>query len=234
MASLSAVRVAARCQPAEQALIVFHGLGDSGHGWSFLADYLQRDPAFNKMRFIFPNAPMIPITSNSNVKMPAWFDIPEWTFAEETADVEGTIKSVRTVQAYIQEQIDNGIRPENIVIGGFSQGAALTLAAAAILPFKIGGVFALSGFCQIKDRLMQLKNDNNIDTPIFHGHGNVDPVIQLPWGQEAHAFFTKEVGIKNYSFHVYKGMEHSSSPQEIQDLIQFIKECLKIGQESSA
>lgn len=228
MASLSAVRIAARCQPAEQALIVFHGLGDSGHGWSFLAEYLQRDPAFSKTKFIFPNAPMIPITSNCNMKMPAWFDIPDWTFSQGNADVEGTIKSVHTLQEYIQEQVDSGIRPENIIVGGFSQGAAVALAAAAILPFKIGGIFSLSGFCQTQARLRQLKNNNNLETPVFHGHGDMDSVIRLSKGQEARDFFTKEIGIKNYNFQVYKGMEHTSSPEEIQDIIHFLKSSLKI------
>lgn len=227
MASLSAVRVASRSQPAERALIVLHGLGDSGHGWSFLADYLQRDPSFHNTRFIFPNASTLPISCFGNMPAPAWFDIPDMAFPQERADVEGTLRSVRIVQELVQEQIDKGLRPENIIIGGFSQGGALALAASALLPFKIGGFFCLSGFCQIQSRIMQLKNRNNIETPMFHGHGDHDPVVPLSRGQEAREFFTKEVGLRDYEFHVYRGMEHSSSAEELQDLIQFINKCFQ-------
>ncbi|GCE97598.1 hypothetical protein ZYGM_004002 [Zygosaccharomyces mellis] len=229
MASLSAVRVAARSQPAEKALIVFHGLGDSGHGWSFLADYLQRDPSFKSTRFIFPNAPTIPISCYCNMQAPGWFDIPDIGFSQEKADVEGTLRSVDTLQAFVQEQIDKGIRPENIIVGGFSQGAALALAASALLPFKIGGFFCLSGFCQIQPRLMQLKNNINNETPMFHGHGDEDPIVWLSRGQEAYEFFIREVGLRNYEFHIYKGMEHSSSAKELQELIQFIKNSLHLN-----
>lgn len=223
MASLSAVRIASKAQPAEKALIVFHGLGDSGHGWSFLADYLQRDPAFKNTRFLFPNAPTIPISCCSNMPISGWFDLLDMSFSQERADVECTLKSVRTVQAFVQEQIDAGVQPENIVIGGFSQGAALALASSALLPYKIGGFFCLSGFCQIQSRIMQLKNNSNLETPIFQGHGDEDPVVPFSKGQEAYEFFTREIGSKNHEFHVYRGMEHSSCPQELQEVIQFIK-----------
>lgn len=225
---MSAVRVAAKIQPAEQAMIIFHGLGDSGSGWSFLAEYLQKDPAFAHTRFIFPHAPILSVTANGGMKMPAWFDIMEWSLTPSKVDTEGFLRSLGVAQIYVQEQIDAGIRPENIIVGGFSQGAALALASAVTLPVKIGGFVSLSGFCTITEKLRQIKNQKNVETPVFHGHGDCDPVISLYKGQEAKNFFTSECGIRHYDFRIYPGLEHSTAPEEMIDLVQFIKNIFKL------
>lgn len=225
---MNAVRVAARTQPAEQAMIIFHGLGDSGSGWSFLADYLQKDPAFSHTRFIFPHAPILPVTANGGMKMPAWFDIMEWSLTPSKVDTEGFQRSLGVAQIYVQEQIDAGIEPENIIVGGFSQGAALALASAVTLPVKIGGFVSLSGFCIIPKKLRQIKNVKNVDTPVFHGHGDCDPVVALSMGQQAKEFFTGECGIRHYDLRIYPGLEHSTSPEEMVDLVEFIKKIFKL------
>lgn len=225
----SAVRVAAKVQPAEQALIVFHGLGDSGSGWSFLADFLQRDPSFKHTKFIFPNAPTIPVTANGGMRMPAWFDILEWTLSPSRADIEGTFRSLNLVQEYVQEQIDAGIKPENIIVGGFSQGAAISLASSMTLPVKIGGFVSLSGFCCAPFEAFQSSKSKNTDTPIFHGHGDDDPVVALQSGQAAKEFYTKNCGMQNYNFKTYRGLEHSTSPEEILDLTEFIKKVFNLS-----
>lgn len=219
----TAVRVAAKVQRAEQALIIFHGLGDSGSGWSFLADFLQKDPSFQHTKFIFPNAPNIPVTVNSGMRMPAWFDILEWSLSPSRADVEGTLRSLNVIQKYVQEQIDAGIKPENIIVGGFSQGAAISLASSMTLPVKVGGFVALSGFCCAPFEAFQSSSSKNLDTPIFHGHGDDDPVVPLQSGKAAKEFYTSKCGMQNYDFRVYRGLEHSTSPEEIFDLIEFIK-----------
>lgn len=225
----NALRIASKVQPAEQALIILHGLGDSGSGWSFLADYLQRDPAFAHTRFIFPNAPSVPITVNGFMKTAAWFDIFEWSLTPSRVDTEGALKSLNVVQNYVQEQIDAGIKPENIIVGGFSQGAAIALAAAVTLPVKIGGFISLSGFCCTSAAgLSESKNSKNTDTPIFHGHGDYDQVVPLQKGQLAKNFYTKECGMKNYDFRTYHGLQHSTSPEEMLDIIDFIKRVFKL------
>lgn len=224
----SAVRVASRVQPAEQALIVFHGLGDTGSGWSFLADFLQRDPAFSRTRFVFPNAPSIPVTANGGMMMPAWFDILEWTLSPTKADTEGVFKSLDVIKRCVQEQIDSGINPENIIVGGFSQGAAISLAATMTLPVKIGGFVSLSGFiCTSKDAFNR-SSSKNLTTPVFHGHGDQDPIVPVKNGQLARDFYTKGCGLANYTFKTYPRLEHSTSPEEMVDLIAFIKKVFKL------
>ncbi|SCU87062.1 LAFA_0E04478g1_1 [Lachancea sp. 'fantastica'] len=229
MSSISAIRVAARAQPAKQAIIFLHGLGDSGSGWSFFAEFLQRDALFKHTNFVFPNAPVLNITANGNYPMPAWFDIREWEEVQSRPDVDGFLKSLDTVRKLIDEQVENGIAAENIVVGGFSQGASLALASAMSLPVKIGGVVALSGFSMINDKLLELKQPINKDTPVFHGHGSADPVISLEMGQRAQKFYTGPGGLTRYTMKVYPGMPHSTCPQEIDDVVSFLRASLNLG-----
>ncbi|KAM3160951.1 Acyl-protein thioesterase 1 [Lachancea thermotolerans] len=228
MSVINAIKIASKAQPAKQSLIFLHGLGDTGSGWSFLAELLQQDPAFRYTNFIFPNAPVMGITVNGNYPMPAWFDIRSWDNVQSQADVAGFLKSLHVVEKLVDEQIQNGVNPQNIVVGGFSQGAALALGSAVTLPTKIAGFVALSGFSIINDKLLELKSPANSDTPIFHGHGDQDTVIPLKYGHGVKQFFTKYCGISNYTMNVYSGMEHSASPEEIEDLVKFLKSILRL------
>lgn len=227
-----AVRVAARTKPATHALIVLHGLGDTGQGWSFLADELQAEPCFMNTNFIFPNAPHMPITANGGAHMPGWFDIEEWDPHMRKFDVNGYMQSLSEVEKYVQEQINLGIQPQNIIVGGFSQGAALALGCALNLKEKIGGIFALSGFINpgVKEVIwpneeQEKLKSGNLGTKIFHGHGDWDPIVALEKGKQAEEFMTGSCGFKDYSFHEYHGMEHSVCPQELKDLSSYIKSC---------
>lgn len=226
---LNAIRVAAKAQPAKQAILVFHGLGDSGSGWSFLAEYLQRDPKFAHTRFVFPNAPTMAIDANGGMAMPAWFNIYEWGNPNAKIDVPGIKSSLNIINAFVQEQIDDGIAPENIVVGGFSQGAALSLATAVSSPHKLAGFFALSGFSRLnKEDLESIENNVNKDTPIFHGHGDMDPVISIQSGLEAKKFYEEHYEIKDYTFRAYQGMAHSTCAQEMSDLTEFLYKALEL------
>lgn len=228
MTGLNAVRIASKTQPAKQAIIIFHGLGDSGSGWSFLAELLQRDPAFSQTRFVFPNAPTLNIVANGNYPMPAWFNIYDWGGKGTRTDVDGFLKSLNVIKNCVQEQIESGIAPENIIVGGFSQGAALALASSATLPVKIGGFISLSGFSVANESIANLNENMNLDTPIFHGHGDQDPIISLQRGLQAKEFYTKECGVKNYTMQVYQGMAHSTCPEEVRDFVSFIKKVYNI------
>lgn len=226
--SLNAIRVASKMHPSKQAIIIFHGLGDSGNGWSFFADILQRDQSFANTRFVFPNAPVMNIVANGNYPMPAWFNIYEWNQAPKKLDTEGFLNSLNLVKSFVQEQIDDGIAPENIIVGGFSQGAALTLSSTLTLPQKIGGFLALSAFSPFNDKLKTIKNTQNIDTPVFHGHGDKDPLISLDLGLNAKDFYVNTCGLLSYQLEIYEGMDHSTCPREIDDVIKFIKRIYRL------
>ncbi|SCU86319.1 LANO_0C07580g1_1 [Lachancea nothofagi CBS 11611] len=230
MSSTSAIRIPSRAKPAKQALIFLHGLGDSGSGWSFFAEFLQRDPAFKNTNFVFPNAPTMRITANGGYPSPSWFDIREWDELQSKPDVDGFVKSLDLVRNLVDEQIHNGVQPTNIIVGGFSQGAALALASSVTLPVKIGGFIALSGFSVINDKLTQIRNSVNKDTPVFHGHGDADPIIALRMGQTAQKFFSDSCELSKYTMNVYPGMAHSTCPEEIDDVVKFLRNALELNQ----
>ncbi|KAL3241608.1 palmitoyl-(protein) hydrolase [Nakaseomyces bracarensis] len=224
---MSAVRIASK-QPAKYAFIFLHGLGDSGQGWSFLADYLQNNQlGFESTKFIFPNAPVSPVTANGGMPMPSWFDIREWDWTTSNVDADGFKKSLQVVQSYVQQSINEGIEPSNIIVGGFSQGAALSLAAALTLDVKIGAFVVLSGFAYLRNELREIKNTINSETPVFHGHGEHDDVVPFQIGQASRDYFKQTGPLSNYTFKSYRGLGHSAAPEELDDLAKFLKTVVK-------
>lgn len=228
------VKLAASKQPATHALIFLHGLGDSGNGWSFLGQQLQSmDPgAFQSTTFMFPTAPIMNITANGGCPMNAWFDIMEWDPNMKQFDNEGYLKTVNgVVKQYIKQAMDEGIPAENIILGGFSQGAAIALGSAINLEWKLGGVVSLSGFISCNKDLFKGKEAGrlvNNDTPIFHGHGDLDPVVALSLGKRSLNWMVDVYGFQKTEFHSYQGLQHSFNEQELYELYQFIKKCWKI------
>ncbi|CAK9441579.1 uncharacterized protein LODBEIA_P54470 [Lodderomyces beijingensis] len=234
MSVISAIRVPATSAPAKAAIIFVHGLGDSGQGWSFLPQFINRSGLIpheisSSINYVFPNAPSIPITVNGGVSMPGWFDLYEFGNPNARQDVVGFFKSVSDViKALIDEQVNKfNIPAENIIIGGFSQGAALSLATLATLNFKIGGVVALSGFVTppVAQELeaKYLVKDVNYNTPVFQGHGTEDPLIAFAFAEKTAEYYKDKLGFKNLQFHAYKGIAHSASEEELADVINFIK-----------
>lgn len=227
---MNGLRIAARVQPARQTIIFLHGLGDTGSGWGFFAQYLQqRDPtSFQHTNFVFPNAPEVHVTANGGALMPAWFDILEWDSSFSKVDSDGFMNSLNAIEKTVKQEIDKGIKPEQIIVGGFSQGAALALASSVTLPWKVAGIVALSGFGYIPGILKQHKNDLNVKTPIFHGHGDMDPVVPIALGLSAKKFYQDTCGVQDYEFKIYSGMAHSTVPEELDDLTAFLKKCLSL------
>lgn len=224
---ISAIRVPASAKPAKAAIIFVHGLGDSGEGWSWfpqlvsLSGLIKNHEAIN---YVFPNAPSLPITANGGYIMPGWFDIYEFNNPNAKQDVAGFLKSSEVIKELIREQLEvNNIPPEKIIIGGFSQGAAVALATASLLDHKIGGVVALSGFCPASDAISKLhdKSGANFKTPIFQGHGTADPVINFEIGKQTSEFY-QNLGFKSYSFKSYSGVGHSADDQELKDVLKFV------------
>jgi phospholipase/carboxylesterase len=224
---VSAIRIPAS-KPAKAAVIFLHGLGDSGEGWSWFPRLVQQSRIItnhDEINYVFPNAPNMPITANGGYVMPGWFDIFEFGNDNAKQDIAGFMKSVDIVKSLVKEQIDNNIPPEKVIIGGFSQGAALSLATAATMDYKIGGVIALSGFCPIPSTVEEHSKSANYTTPIFQGHGTVDPLISKEWAQKTSEFY-KGLGFTNYSFNTYPGVAHSADEAELADVQKFINNVL--------
>ncbi|KAF4304083.1 hypothetical protein SLS57_012147 [Botryosphaeria dothidea] len=216
-------------------VIVAHGLGDSGAGWMFLAENWRRRNKFDEVSFIFPSAPSIPITINMGMRMPGWYDILSLSDINQRSEDETGIKrSMEYFHGLIKQEMDKGIPSNRIVIGGFSQGGAMSLLSGLTSPNKLGGIFGLSCYLLLQNKIREMvpEENPNKDTPIFMAHGDIDPVVRYEWGQRT-ASKLKEWGWK-IDFKTYQGLPHSADPEEIDDLEAYLKERLPpLGDEAS-
>ncbi|KAL1960489.1 hypothetical protein VTO42DRAFT_7788 [Malbranchea cinnamomea] len=221
-------------------VIMAHGLGDNGAGWMMLAHNWRRRGKFDEVTFIFPNAPSIPITVNMGMSMPGWYDIKTLSVTatmEEfyrDQDETGLMRSREYFNGLIKEQIDKGIPAHRIVLGGFSQGGAMSLLTGLTHPQKLAGIFALSCYLPLSHKFKDLLPPNwpNQKTPLFMAHGNADSVVKYEFGQKS-ADALKEMGAA-VEFHTYQGMTHSADPDEIDDLEKFLEKVIPAQGETTA
>lgn len=230
--TITAVQTPAISGAAESAIIFMHGLGDSGSGWSFFSNYVQRSPVVKSaphINFVFPNAPERPVTVNRGAVMPAWFDVLNFGGRDDKADHEGFLESCNVMKDFIKREMkEKNIPAEKIIIGGFSQGSAIAMGTLALLDFKIGGCVALSGFVPIPKKLKEaFKKENcaNLNTPVFQGHGTEDPVISYAYAQETRDYY-QQLGFENWSFHGYPGLQHGADEKELAEVLKFISTIL--------
>ncbi|KAJ6626953.1 Phospholipase/carboxylesterase [Mycena sp. CBHHK59/15] len=219
--------------------ILVHGLGDSGHGMKSVASQFHNDPALSHISWILPHAPVRPITANGKHKMPAWFDLFSFNPPSED-DESGMLESFASLDQLIANEIKSGIDPSRIVIGGFSQGATMSLLTGMISSKQLGGVVVLSGRLPLRDKngeypkFKELASPHVASVPIFWGHGTSDPMISYSLGQKSVNFLTSELGlptaatgeVNGVSFNTYEGMSHSIGPQELKDLGNWLKKVL--------
>ncbi|KAJ5542593.1 hypothetical protein N7461_008596 [Penicillium sp. DV-2018c] len=214
-------------------VIMAHGLGDSGAGWMALAQNWRRRGKFDEVAFIFPNAPAIPITVNFGMSMPGWYDISklgrDLDFEESlrSQDEAGILRSRDYFNTLIKEEMDKGIKASRIILGGFSQGGAMSIFTGVTCKEKLGGVFGLSSYLLLSDRIKNYLPEEwvNKKTPFFLGHGLEDEVVKFEFGKKS-AEMLKTLGLEDVSFHQYANLGHSADPQEIDDLESFIEKAI--------
>ncbi|VEU21226.1 DEKNAAC102120 [Brettanomyces naardenensis] len=224
---LPVIRVSAPAR-ATASFIVCHGLGDSGEGWTFLAEEFHKHDEFKHINFIFPNAPVKPLYINGNAPVSHWFNIYEFGNPFARQDEEGFWKSCSDINDLVKKEIDSGIPSERIVVGGFSQGGIVSLGIAASSDKKLAGFVDMSGIFAMKGSLGKHLKDTNKHTPIFHGAGDLDPVFNIQYARDTAKFF-KSLGFTDYQFHEYIGMVHTTCPDEIQDIAAFIRRVIPAG-----
>ncbi|KAI1977034.1 hypothetical protein LOZ55_003821 [Ophidiomyces ophidiicola] len=217
-----------------------HGLGDTGAGWMMLASNWRRRGLFEEVSFIFPNAPSIPITVNFGMSMPGWYDIATLsvTASQEEflrqQDEPGILKSRDYFNSLIQAELDKGIKPGRIVLGGFSQGGAMALITGLTSKEKLAGIFALSCYLPLSHKFKELVPDGfpNLKTPVFMAHGDADAVVKFEFGQNS-AKHLEDMGV-DVKFREYSGMGHTSDPLEIQDLENYLADVLPAEEKVSS
>ncbi|KAI8928320.1 Phospholipase/carboxylesterase/thioesterase [Entophlyctis helioformis] len=209
---------------AHTATVVFlHGLGDSGYGWHPVGEMFA--PRFPHIKWLFPHAPNVPVTLNGGMRMPAWYDIKSLNAGAGGEDEAGMLATVEQVNALIKSEIDNGIPASRIILGGFSQGSAMSLLTCLLSEKKLAGIVALSGYLPLNNKIAGLKTSANDDTPILMGHGSADSVVNFEWGKASAEFLKYRLKAK-VDFKTYYGMEHSTSPKELEDVATFIGSAL--------
>jgi phospholipase/carboxylesterase len=190
------------------AVIWLHGLGADGHDFEPIVPELRlKFPA----RFVFPHAPVRPVTINGGMAMRAWYDILGFD-RHAREDGAGIRASASAVTALIDREITRGIAAENVVLAGFSQGGAIALHTALREPRRLAGVLALSTYLPLAGTLAGERSVANARTPIFLAHGTADDVLPLALAQSSRR--TLEAQGYSVEWHTYP-MPHSVCIEEI-------------------
>ncbi|MGH8540232.1 MAG: alpha/beta hydrolase [Stenotrophobium sp.] len=168
---------------ATAAVIWLHGLGADGHDFVPIVPELEL-PENHGIRFIFPHAPVRPVTINNGMAMRAWYDILSLTRMDRQ-DETGIRDSARIVQGLIQHELDAGIAANRIVIAGFSQGGAIALYTALRYSQRLAGLLPLSTYLPLHDRLATEASAANRELPILMCHGTFDPVLPYMLGESS-------------------------------------------------
>lgn len=206
---------------ADAAVIWLHGLGADGHDFEGIVPYLGL-PGGHGVRFVFPHAPVRPVTVNGGMEMRAWYDILEMNVGmrQDEAGIRGSAELAR---ALIAAEVSAGIASERIVLAGFSQGGAIALHAGLRHPEPLAGVMALSTYLPLAESLDSERSHANDEVPIFMAHGKADPVIPFRLAEESR----KRLERAGYAvdFRSYP-MPHSVVPEEITDIGHWLRSVL--------
>lgn len=205
---------------ARYSVIWLHGLGADGHDFEPLVPELGLDP--QAVRFIFPHAPVQPITVNSGMPMRAWYDIRSPQI-QQNEDAEGIEASRLTVEALIAREIERGITTKQIILAGFSQGGAIALHTGLRHAQPLGGILALSTYLPLVPAFEQQRDPANQNVPIFMAHGKQDPIVPL-WLAEDSRYFLEQAGYP-IDWHVYP-MQHQVCMEEISDIANWLRQRL--------
>lgn len=204
------------------SVIWLHGLGADGHDFEDIVQEFNL-PAAPYIRYVFPNAPIQPITINNGMEMRAWYDILV-THLEREVDIDGIYESEKLIEQLIEREQNAGIAAENILLAGFSQGGVIALHVGLRYPHKLAGVIALSCYLPTLSQLDTEAASVNKDTPIFMGHGILDAVVAIESGKQVYdALHSQGYRIQ---WHDYL-MEHSVCVEEIEHLSSFLGHIFK-------
>ena len=203
--------------PADAAVVLMHGLGADGHDFETLVFELKL-PSASAIRWVFPHAPIRPVTLNGGMPMRAWFDIIGLDRRSEE-DEAGIRDSAEGIRALVAREKERGVPADRIVLAGFSQGGAMALHTAVREPERLAGVVALSTYLPLAGMLEAEAHPANAATPIFQAHGSDDPIVPLTLGEVSR----DRLRAQGYDvdWHTYP-MPHSVCGEEVADLREWL------------
>lgn len=207
--------------PASAAIIWMHGLGANGRDFEEVVPLLKL-PDHLRIRFVFPNAPAIPVTVNMGMVMPAWYDIKEMEI-DRRPDLVQINRSAKRIAEQIEIQIKAGVPANRIIIAGFSQGGVIAYHTALLYPQRLAGLIALSSYLPTLDQIKTERASENSDLPIFISHGSLDPTVPFALGVAARDALRE----LDYSveWHDYP-ISHQMAFEQIETMSEFIQTTL--------
>jgi phospholipase/carboxylesterase len=202
-------------------VIVLHGLGADGNDFVPIAQELDL-AAVGPVRFVFPHAPVIPVTINNGYRMRAWYDILGMDLVRRE-DEAGLRLSLGAVEELLEREEKRGMTAGRIVLAGFSQGCAMALLAGLRHKERLAGIACLSGYLPLAQSTATERSDANALTPIFMGHGQQDNVVDIERGKASREML-RALGYE-VEWHEYP-MAHSVCMEEITDLNRWLLKVL--------
>jgi len=209
--SLETIEIAPFTTP-NASIIWLHGLGADGHDFEAMPAEL-RLPNDIQARYIFPHAPLRPISLNNGYVMRGWYDLHSLDFTPNE-DSDGILASVEAINALIQQEIQRNIPSHRIVLAGFSQGGAIALYSGITSPQPLAGIISLSSYIPLPQQLEQSANLQR-NTPVFMAHGTDDDIVRFQYGLDSRRWLEKQ-GF-TIEWHDY-AMGHSLNYDEIRDI----------------
>jgi phospholipase/carboxylesterase len=207
---------------ARAAVIWMHGLGADGHDFEPIVPELDLPDGLS-VRFVFPHAPLRPVTINGGAVMRAWYDVTGLGGVRRE-DEQGVRASQQDIEALIEREKKRGLAAGQIVLAGFSQGGAIALQTGLRHPERLAGLVVLSSFLPLANALAAEVSPANRDVPIFMAHGTHDPMIPLVRGRESRDRLLA-LGYR-VEWHEYP-MPHSVCAEEIADLSTWLRGALR-------
>jgi len=216
---LDAIEIETAPKPVNSVLWL-HGLGADGADFVPIVRELELPPV--PIRFVFPHAPLQPVTINNGMVMRAWYDILGADLARRE-DERGVRASQALVEALIAREKSRGTPARRILLAGFSQGGAIALQTGLRHPERLAGVMALSTYVPVAESLAAEAHAENRDVPIFMAHGLYDPIIPVAAARRSRDLL-RSLGY-DVEWHEYP-MPHSVAPPELDDIGAWLRRVL--------
>ena len=198
-----------------------HGLGADGHDFVPIVGML----GLPHVRFVFPNAPMMPVTINGGFVMRAWYDIKTLDRGPDREPAADVRASAVHIEAVLAREVQRGVPPSRTVLAGFSQGAAMALHVGPRHAEALAGVMVLSGYQLLPNTYAAERTEANRATPMLFCHGEHDEVLPLALGREAFDFMVGEQTTSDMQWHHFP-VGHTVSEPEIDVIGEWLRQRL--------